>query len=64
MIKAIKHVFQSTPPELSADIIDGGRNHDCGTSQLRNFPELIRRRTGVRRRRRPFYFVVKVPALL
>jgi rod shape-determining protein MreB len=48
MIKAIKDVFQETPPELAADIIDGGIIMTGGTSQLRNFPELIRRRTGVK----------------
>jgi rod shape-determining protein MreB len=48
MIKAIKDVFQETPPELAADIIDGGIIMTGGTSQLRNFPELVRRRTGVK----------------
>jgi rod shape-determining protein MreB len=48
MITAIKSVFQETPPELSSDIIDGGIIMTGGTSQLRNFPELIRRRTGVK----------------
>ena len=48
MIAAIKTVFQETPPELSSDIIDGGIIMTGGTSQLRNFPELIRRRTGVK----------------
>jgi rod shape-determining protein MreB len=46
--KAIKTVFQDTPPELSADIIDRGITMTGGTSQLRNFPEFIYRRTGVR----------------
>jgi rod shape-determining protein MreB len=48
MVKAIKDVFQNTPPELAADIIDGGIIMTGGTSQLRNFPELIKRRTGVK----------------
>lgn len=48
MIQAIKDVFQQTPPELAADIIDGGIIMTGGTSQLRNFPELIRRRTNVK----------------
>jgi len=48
MIKAIKDVFQDTPPELAADIIDGGIIMTGGTSQLRNFPELVRRRSGVK----------------
>ncbi|HEY0964754.1 MAG TPA: rod shape-determining protein [Candidatus Paceibacterota bacterium] len=50
MVKAIRDVFQETPPELAADIIDGGIIMTGGTSQLRNFPELIRRRTGVKAR--------------
>jgi len=48
MIKAIKDVFQETPPELASDIIDGGVIMTGGTSQLRNFPELVKRRTGVK----------------
>lgn len=48
MVKAIKDVFQSTPPELASDIIDQGIILTGGTSQLRNFAELVRRRTGVK----------------
>jgi len=48
MIKAIKFVFQETPPELSADIIDQGIIMTGGSSQLRNLPELIFRRTKVK----------------
>lgn len=48
MVKAVKDVFQETPPELAADIIDDGIIMTGGTSQLRNFPELIKRRTGVK----------------
>ena len=48
MIRAIKTVLQETPPELSADIIDRGIITTGGTAQLRNFPELIFRRTGVK----------------
>lgn len=48
MIKAIKDVFQETPPELAADIIDQGVIMTGGTSQLRNFTELVKRRTGVK----------------
>jgi rod shape-determining protein MreB len=48
MIKAIKDVLQETPPELSADIIDQGITMTGGSSQLRNFPELVFRRTGVK----------------
>lgn len=48
MIKAIKDVLQETPPELAADIIDNGIMMTGGTSMLRNFPELVLRRTGVK----------------
>lgn len=48
MVKAIKDVFQNTPPELASDIIDCGIIMTGGTSQLRNFPELVKRRTGVK----------------
>ncbi len=48
MIKAIKDVLQETPPELAADIIDQGIIMTGGTSMLRNFPELVFRRIGVK----------------
>lgn len=48
MIKAIKDVFQDTPPELAADIIDQGIIMTGGSSQLRNLPELVFKRTGVK----------------
>lgn len=48
MIKAIKDVLQETPPELASDIIDHGIIMTGGSSQLRNFPELVYRRTGVK----------------
>jgi len=48
MIRAIKDVLQETPPELSSDIIDRGIIMTGGSSQLRNFPELVYRRTGVK----------------
>lgn len=48
MIKAIKDVLQETPPELAADIIDQGIIMTGGTSALRNFPELVFRKTGVK----------------
>lgn len=47
IIKAIKDVLQETPPELAADIIDHGITMTGGSSQLRNLPELVYRRTGV-----------------
>ncbi len=48
MIKAIKVVFQETPPELAADIIDHGIMLTGGTALLRNLPELVYRRTSVK----------------
>lgn len=48
MVKAVKDVFQDTPPELASDIIDRGIIMTGGSSQLRNLPELIFRRTGVK----------------
>lgn len=48
MITAIKNVLQETPPELAADIIDQGIIMTGGSSQLRNLPELVFRRTGVK----------------
>lgn len=48
IIKAIRDVLQETPPELAADIIDRGITMTGGTAQLRNFPELVLRRTGVK----------------
>lgn len=50
MIKAMKDVLQETPPELAADIIDQGIIMTGGTSMLRNFPELVYRKTGVHAR--------------
>ncbi len=48
IIKAIKIVFQDTPPELASDIIDRGIIMTGGSSQLANLPELVYRRTGVK----------------
>ena len=48
MVRAIKDVFQDTPPDLAADIIDRGIVMTGGTSQLRHFPELVYRATGVK----------------
>jgi len=47
MVESIKTVFQETPPELASDIIDVGITMTGGSSQLRNLPELVYRRTGV-----------------
>lgn len=50
IVKAIRDVLQETPPELAADIIDNGIIMSGGSSQLRNLPELVFRRTGVKAR--------------
>ncbi len=61
MIKAIKDVLQETPPELAADIIDNGIIMTGGSSQLRNFSELVFRRIGVKAAiaKDPLYCVAK-----
>ena len=48
IVRAVKDVFSETPPELAADIIEGGIIMTGGSSQLRNLPELIYRKTGVK----------------
>ncbi|MDO8493676.1 MAG: rod shape-determining protein [bacterium] len=48
IVKAIKDVLQNTPPELSADIIDKGITMTGGSSILRELPELVYRKTGVK----------------
>lgn len=48
MVKAIKDVLQETPPELASDIMDNGIIMTGGTSSLRNFPQLIFNKIGVK----------------
>ncbi|MEK7569775.1 MAG: rod shape-determining protein [Patescibacteria group bacterium] len=48
IVKAIKDVLAETPPELASDIIDYGIIMTGGSSLLRNFPDLVYRRTGVK----------------
>ncbi len=50
MVNAMKEVLQETPPELASDIIDNGIIMTGGSSLLRNLPELVFRRTGVKAR--------------
>lgn len=50
MVGAMKDVLQETPPELASDIIDNGITMTGGSSLLRNFTELVFRRTGVKAR--------------
>ena len=59
MIKAIRDVLQETPPELASDIIDRGITLTGGTAMLRNFAELVLRRTGVKAQvaKEPLYCV-------
>lgn len=47
IIKAIRSVLEETPPELASDIIDHGITMTGGSSLLRNFDELVYRKTGV-----------------
>lgn len=50
MVNAIKDVLAETPPELAADIIDYGIIMTGGSSQLRNLPDLVYRKTGIKAR--------------
>ncbi len=61
MTQAIRKVLQETPPELAADIIDNGIMLTGGTSQLRELPELVYRRTGVMAKlaQDPYYCVAQ-----
>lgn len=47
IINAIKKVFQETPPELAADVIDKGMVLSGGTANLRNIDQLISKTIGV-----------------
>jgi rod shape-determining protein MreB and related proteins len=47
IISSVKTVLQSTPPELSADVIDKGIVLSGGSSLLRNMDRLIAQATGV-----------------
>lgn len=47
IISSVKLVLQSTPPELSADVIDKGIVLSGGSSLLRNMDRLIAQATGV-----------------
>jgi rod shape-determining protein MreB len=61
MTGAIRKVLQETPPELASDIIDNGIILTGGTSQLRQMPELVYRRTGVTAKlaQDPYYCVAR-----
>lgn len=47
MVTALKDVLYSTPPELSADVMEKGMILSGGSSQLRNLPSLFSETTGV-----------------
>ena len=47
MVMAIKETLEQTPPELVADIADRGIVLSGGSSQLRNFDQLVTREIGV-----------------
>lgn len=61
IVRAIKDVLQETPPELASDIIDHGIILTGGSSMLRNLPELIYQKIGVKARvaDEPLYCVVR-----
>ncbi len=61
IVKAIKDVLQETPPELASDIIDHGIILTGGSSMLRNLPELIYQKIGVKARvaDEPLFCVVR-----
>jgi rod shape-determining protein MreB and related proteins len=48
IVQAIKDLLEETPPELSADIADGGLTLVGGGALIDGFDELIRRETGLR----------------
>ncbi len=47
IVHAIRMVFQETPPDLSADVMDKGIVLSGGTAQLKNIDVLITQKTGV-----------------
>ena len=47
MIGSIREALELTPPELVADIVDRGIVLSGGSSQLRNFDQLVTREIGV-----------------
>lgn len=47
ILATLKEVLYKTPPELSADVMDKGIVLSGGSSQLRNFGQLIAEATGV-----------------
>ncbi len=47
LVRGVRMVLESTPPELAADIIDKGLVMTGGTALLRNFDKLLAQETGV-----------------
>jgi len=47
IVDGVKNVLEVTPPELAADIIDGGIVLTGGGAMLRGLPELIARETQI-----------------
>lgn len=47
IIEAVKDVLQTTPPELSADVMEKGMVLSGGSAQLRNLDKLFAEATGV-----------------
>lgn len=61
IIDGVKQVLKTTPPELSADIMNKGMILSGGGSLLRNFDQLIAKATGVPCfvAKQPLYCVIK-----
>lgn len=66
IVNSVQSVFNLTPPELSADIMEKGVIMSGGTSQLRDLDEFFRRSLGVQayRAEDPFYCVSKGTATI
>ncbi|HLD17471.1 MAG TPA: rod shape-determining protein [Patescibacteria group bacterium] len=47
IVATVKEVLHKTPPELSADVMEKGIIMSGGSSQLRNFNQLVAQATGV-----------------
>lgn len=47
IVDGVRRVLELTPPELSADIIEGGIVLTGGGALLRNLPELVTEQTGI-----------------
>ncbi len=66
IVDSVRSVFNETPPELVADIMEKGIIVSGGTAQLRNIDEFFRRSLGVAAyvAEDPFYCVAKGTAVI